>query len=232
MTTIKDVRELVAPLVKKRGDLHWFDRYLVRVPIRTGFAAIFFERSGDPDSFYPYLIALPLCSMSPRMPPPQGLWRMRPIAAPKPGAPRRAPWRKSDPDYPEALREAIESEFLPPLERLQTIRDFFDWVAALGGFEDSDHLEHRMFVEIAYGDFDAAALHATKDFWSLSRKACNEWQTGLGDRLVEQGDALSIDDKQALIAMLHRWEEDAIRALKLEKHWERTPFPAEEKGLV
>ncbi len=156
---------------------------------------------------------------------------MRPIASPKPGWGPWAHWRKSDPDYPDALREAIEREFLPPLEQLQTIRDFFDWIAALGGVQDSDHLEHRVFVEIAHGDFDAAALHATKDFWSLSRSACNEWQTGLGDRLVEQGDALSTEDKQALIAMLRRREEDAIRALKLEKHWERTPFPAEERGL-
>jgi len=232
MTTIRDVRELVAPLVKKRGDLHWFDRYLVRVPIRTGFAAIFFERSGDPDIFRTCRIAIPLCSMSPRMPPPQGRWLMRPNASPEPGWGPWAPWRKSDPDYPEALREAIEREFLPPLEGLQSIRDFFDWIAALGGLQGSDHLEHRVFVEIAYGDFDAAALHATKDFWSLSRNACNEWQTGLGDRLVEQGDALSTEDKQALIAMLHRREEDAVRALKLEKNWERTPFPAEEKGLA
>ena len=34
-------------------------------------------------------------------------------------------------------------------------------------------------------------------------------------------------DRSSIIPLLHEWEEYSVRAMKLEKYWHRTPFPAE-----
>ena len=54
----------------------------------------------------------------------------------------------------------------------------------------------------------------------------------LGRAMIERGDRLNSDEKRTIIAMLHEQEARSIRNYKLEKYWEPSPFPAEEKGLV
>lgn len=54
----------------------------------------------------------------------------------------------------------------------------------------------------------------------------------LAPLLVERGDRLTTGEKRQVFASLHRQEERAIRAFKLERYWQPTPFPAEERGLA
>jgi hypothetical protein len=241
----RDIRILCKPIVARRKDVIYFKRYLVLSPLRSFFAGISFERSSDRDDLQPKSMVTPLCRMRPDLSAPgqHRFWRpedrtYRQIYGDgyfgKDRLDDIAPgfWLMIDSDYPQALRAAIEAEMLP-------------FVAALADWEkarqwETDHDFHRdppdpqivLPYHLAQGEFKRAKECLDVPYQERLLRDYNKRHAGLGDRLAKQGERLSRDDKRLLIALLHEREAAAIKAMKLEKHWIPTPFPAEEKGLV
>jgi hypothetical protein len=57
----------------------------------------------------------------------------------------------------------------------------------------------------------------------------DEHEAGLGRRLAELGNDLAPRDKSAILRLMHEREAQAVRNMKLERYWQPTPFPAEER---
>ncbi len=247
MPNQRDIRLLCKPLVDSRSDVICVNRYLLFVPLRSIFTSLYFARSAYRDDLDPTIMVRPLCCMQPDFPHIAAFPFMRPGAKTWRQAIgeeyvfnkelldriKPEPWLMGDPDYPDALREAIATEMLPQIASLA------NWQSALEldtrRYRPGDYHYERISLPylIALGEFaNAKALFDNEDPRRPLRKDFDQISSGLGDRLAEQGDKLSIDDKRALIAILHERERAAIHAMKLEKYWQPTPFPAEEQGLV
>ena len=127
--------------------------------------------------------------------------------------------------------EAIEEQALPLLRPIKTIDDFVGF-ATKERFRHThlDLYEHRkIFVDIARGDLDSA------------RSICEYMATDRAKRLYlpmkmdEEYDRITKElcpliakrDRAGLAHLLHKYEEGSVRAMKLEKYWEPTPFPIE-----
>jgi hypothetical protein len=139
-------------------------------------------------------------------------------------------WYWDDPRMQEVLFDVIENEALPAMRAVETIDDFVEYTsfpdrfrnAELSGFPNL-----TVPIDVARGDLQAA------------RRICDIWRDRLsklnpGDPTVVNlntlGPLLDANDVPALVHQLHAWEEETVKRLKLEKIWERTPFPIELKG--
>ena len=246
MTTIRDFRELLKPIVARRGDLHSFNRYVIFVSIRAGFKGLLLDRSSTREEFDARQIARPLCVMSEGCP--MG-WEMG-MGRPGTQTYREAfpnyrfykpeqldklvthPWLTTDPDFPEGLRDAIENKMLAELKDISTLREFADWTNRNHAADSFDYAQCAVLVEPALGNFSEAARLLSVPHGKLLHREFDAWLPGLGDRLEAMGDDLPLADKRAIVAMLHAREAAVIKSLKLEKFWQPAPFPAEELGLV
>jgi hypothetical protein len=147
--------------------------------------------------------------------------------------PKRNFWAWENETLPHALHEAIIAESLPfllPLDDFEACRQAFideyevsqgayDWVLA--------------YFHLCAGEFAAAHQLVSKFGGRTSAGEIVLERFGpLGLALIERGDRLTGEEKRIVIAMLHEQEARAIRNYKLEKYWQPSPFPAEEKGLV
>jgi hypothetical protein len=247
MPNLRDILLLCKPIAERRTDVICVDRFLLFVPLRSFFAGIYFARSGDKHDLEPRPMVTPLCdvrwgfphsSESPYFRPGTRTWRQ---ARPDYGwiykdrfdeiKPER--WFMTDPDYPDAIRIALQIEMLPKVAALATWEKALEFVTRHHQFQGRDYTRLALSSVIAQGDF-ARAKEILDNVWLNAERVwhINQHDPGLGDRLIEQGENLSMADKQALIATLHHYEAAAIKAMKLEKHWIPTPFPAEEKGLA
>jgi hypothetical protein len=249
MPTQRDIRLLCKPLIERRDDLICVNRYLLFVPLRSFFAGLCFERSSDRDALEPRPIIKALCRLRTEWPfagelpfirPGYRTWRQaygergvfdkKLLDRIKP-----EPWLMSDPDYPDALRKAIENEMLPKIMKYTTWKKALDFETRSDIFGEKSDVRILLPYFLAQGEFSRAKNclgDVIESYRQTALKDFNNNYPGLGDRLAEQGDKLSIDDKRALIAILHEREAAAICALKLEKYWQPTPFPAEEQRLV
>ena len=134
-------------------------------------------------------------------------------------------------DLPAKMCEAIEEQALPLLRPIKTIDDFVGF-ATKERFRDTylDLYEHRkIFVDIARGDLDSARSiceymatdHAKRLYLPL--KMDEEY-----NRITKELCPLIVKrDRAGLARLLHKYEEGSVRAMKLEKYWEPTPFPIE-----
>ena len=224
MTTQIQLKQLLKPLMDEDPSLISFSRFLVVTPIRHHISALLLDRTRSEQYFrvrvWPSFLAL----SAERDEPLTGWARY--------SWPYDNYWSIDEPEYPLNRRMQLKYSLIPELKLLNDFarfesqqREYFD--DASGGY-----VETQAFLAIAFGDFKEAAEWMAKDWRHEPRKLINSHIPGLGDRLAEQGDNLSMEDKRKLIAVLHEREAAAIHALKLEKYWRPTPFPAEENGLV
>ena len=139
MPNQRDIRLLCKPIVERRSDLIHVKRYLLFVPLRSIFAGICFEQSSDRDDLQPRPIVRALCRMKPEFPyagenafrrAGYRTWRevfgeSRLVEPEKLNQIMPEPWLMSDPDYPDAIRNAIEADMLPK------VAEFVSWERAL-----------------------------------------------------------------------------------------------------
>lgn len=146
--------------------------------------------------------------------------------------PKDGLWKMADPDYPERHRAQIRDDILPELKKIRTYEQFRQAYRKYYCHGTSPFAVDSSVMALTFGEFDEAA-EILKDYWDHNViDAVNQYQAGLGDRLIDYGNDLPRADKRALLAYLHERQAADIKTMKLEKHWQPTPFPAEEKGLV
>lgn len=234
-------RKLLLPLLKRRNDLVLGGRHLAMVPVSSFVRGIFFERCSDPTAYVPYLFAAPLCvcggfsfhfgnffrrgSLSFYQMYPQFEGEDHPLS----NSTYVRYWSTGDDDYPNAMLRAVEDEMLPAVEAMDSLDKVARAFASNDRSCDRPYMQRSLaWIEVMHGRFGGMAANR----FNHARMMLEKYQPGLADRLLQLGDDLPVEDKQAILRILHEREADAIRTMKLEKHWIPTPFPAEERGLV
>jgi hypothetical protein len=204
MTTIAHVRQLVEPLLERNPDLALIGRLVVVKPVRHILRGVLIGRSLDPKAFVPNWSATFLFKPNAHF----GLfWGTRMDGI----------WDIDVSDLPNKLACAIESEALPKLRSIVTIDDFVR-------FADSAWVEDdKPYVDVALGDL-AAAQSMCSFFAGLNgRFGIRQEECELV--VNELCPLIAANDRPGLSELLHNYEAEAVKRLKLEKIWEPTPFP-------
>jgi hypothetical protein len=219
MTTVAQVKQVVQPLLQRNSDLALVGRDVFIIPVRHILRGVTLMRSIDPKLFIPAWAVVflfePRTSLSLN-------WGQRIY---------KVTWDVTNPDLPAQMCEAIEEQALPLLRSVETIDDFVGF-ATEKRFRDTylDLYEHRkVFVDIARGNLDSARSiceymatdHAKNRYLPL--KMDEEY-----NRITKElCPLIAKNDGAGLARLLHKYEEGSVRAMKLEKYWEPTPFPIE-----
>jgi hypothetical protein len=223
MTTVAQVKQVVQPLLQRNRDLALVGRMIVVKPIHHILRGIYVDRSLHPGLFVPTWAVIflfePRKSLSYN-------WGERVYD------PTGNVWDIGDhDDLPTKMYEAIEEQALPLLRPINTIDDLI-------GFTTKERFRHthlnlyehrKIFVDIARGNFDSARsiceymatdqakrkylpLKMDEEYERITKKLCP---------------LIAKNDRAGLARLLHKYEEGSVRAMKLEKYWEPTPFPIE-----
>jgi hypothetical protein len=219
MTTVAQVRQVVAPLLQRNSNLALVGRLIVIKPVHHLLCGVYVDRSLDPLSFVPTWSVILL-------PDPQKdfgfLWGNRVRG-------RRGTWQITDPDLSSAMCEAIEQEALAPMRSIKTFDDFISLTSTLR--DPRRHLDlypvERLTVDIARGDL-VAAKAICKFLKTKEGKAEYFYLKEQYERTMQELCPLvTANDRQGLATVLHRREAQSVKNLKIEKFWESTPFPIE-----
>lgn len=131
----------------------------------------------------------------------------------------RGVWDVDVPELAEKLADAIEQEALPTLRSIVTIDDFVRF--ANGAWVE----DHKPYVDVALGDFKAA--QSMCDFFTGLDGHYGIRQEESQYVVRELCPRIAANDRRGLAELLHAYEAESVKQLKLEKLWEPTPFPIE-----
>jgi hypothetical protein len=206
MTTVAQVKQLVQPLLGRNPDLALVGRLVVIKPVHHILRGVFIDRSLDPKSFVPTWSAIFLFE-------PNAHFHFFL------GTRMRGRWDVGVPNLPIKLAEAIEQEALPVLRPIITIEDFVSFA------DDAWVEDEKPYVDIARGDLGAA--QSMCDFFAGLNGHYGVRQEESEHVVRELCPRIAANDRRGLAQLLHKYEADSVKRLKLEKFWERTPFPIE-----
>jgi hypothetical protein len=221
MTTQADVRRLLKPIQLKYPQYALHKRCIIATPLQHVARYFVLDGSLGKESFKPRFAVLPLCVPYPRLHLSYG-WTFWNTAY--------GPWDIAKRDTPNVLMHEFENGALPVLETVRSLEDFVKFVA-------SDHsrayiylrTEDLIIIESALGNLDAARKIWTDDLsrWKESTH-CRDDEDRINLRRRQAlGTRLMADDRAGIATLLHEFEAFTVTSNKLEKIWQRTPFPLE-----
>jgi hypothetical protein len=219
MTTVAQVRQVVRPLLERNSDLALIGRLIVIKPVHHLLCGLYVARSPNPLLFEPTWSVLLLSDVQKDF---GFLWGKRVRG-------RLGYWETTDPDVSSAMCEAIEQEALMPMRSIKTFDDFIDLTSVLRN--PRRHLDlfpiARLTVDIARGDLVAAEAICK---YLKTKEGKSEYvymEERYGRAVQELCPRVAANDRAGLANLLHRYEAQSVKNLKIEKFWERTPFPIE-----
>jgi hypothetical protein len=222
LTTARQIKAIFARLLERNEDLVLIDRVLVLKPVRHFARAIFIDRTSSADTFQPQTALLVLFVGYEHRPLIVGEWLYRKETS---GSKR---WLWSDPFMPQDFIRIVEQDALPRLRAVRAPEDYLRYAEEVYEHHFPFYWGLRLSLCVTLGRFDEARDIMNDRRWSkISASFFNKEIEGLGDRLKEQGSAVSREDKKALVSILHEREARSVEKLKLSAVWERTPFPIE-----
>jgi hypothetical protein len=218
MTTVAQVKQAVKPLLERNPDVALVGRLVVVKPVHHILRGIYIDRSSDPLEFVPTWSVIVMCE--PRR---DFGYRWGGRVYGPPGG-----WNINDPNLPVLMCEAIEREALLPMRSIGTIDDFVKFTSKErfpDTYLDLYHMR-KILVDVARGDLQSAG--SICDYMKTDR--ARRWylpdMQEQYDRVTKELCPLIIaNDRGGLARLLHEYEEGSVRAMKLEKYWEPTPFP-------
>ncbi|MDR6634060.1 hypothetical protein J2X72_002860 [Phyllobacterium sp. 1468] len=218
MTTIAQVRQAVRPLIQQHSDLASIGRFVMIKPVRHIWRAVFIESTIDPHAFAPRISLSMLIPAKSRGVRGFGQRIFRNIYGPR--NIRSSDWDIRQPETIKQMLDMIENEALP---KLRTINTFEDYFAFISGFRfPIDYTGHIQYLEVyipaANGDLELSRKNLERDARILAD--IKEYRPGFYRALVD-------GDRFEIARILHEWEAATVTNHKLEKIWERTPFPLE-----
>jgi hypothetical protein len=220
MTTVAQVKQVVQPLLQRNPDLALVGRMIVVRPVHHLLRGIYVDRSIDPDDFVPTRTLSTLFQPEKRI----GFsWGGR-VHAPD------GKWDINDASLMTMMCEQIEKEALPPLRSITTIDEFVNYTS-------KERFPHeyldlydltKIFVDVARGDLAAAGSICN---YLVTDGAKKRYLTPRPERYVrattELCPLIAANDRVGLARLLHSYEAESAKNLKLDKLWEPTPFPIE-----
>jgi hypothetical protein len=219
VTTVREVKKLVAPLLTRNPDLALVGRLIVLTPVHHVLRGVFIDATSQASQCQPRWLMMDLLFKADDLIYGIGgsLFRSKP----------RTLWWLDDPEISADLVYVVERDALPKLRSTQTLQDYLE--AALP--KDPVALKRvwgmRFSFAVAMGDLDAARGFLANDLKGIYTRPLNAFRQGLADRLLKDGAGVSSEDRLALADYLHACEAYTVGKLKIAHLWERTPFPIE-----
>jgi len=217
MTTAAQIRKLTKPLLERYPDLVLDGQWLHLKPTNHLLRTLLFDRTGQANYFRPRWATIILFD-------PRSIVDLK--YGEKLAGPRGQLWSWDDPNMPADIYDVIDNVALPAMRKVKSIDDFVKFASSSERFPlrvlpAFPHL--KLLTDAATGDLESA------------RSICNKWcgrapfdpEDPLGPIVDGLCPALASNNVPALVRQLHAWEEYTVKQLKLEKIWERTPFPIE-----
>jgi hypothetical protein len=224
VTTAAQVRKLVQPLLDSNPDLAWIGRQIYLRPARHFARTILIDRLLDPVGFRPQWAVAHLFECRTTFPLAWGEWLSK-KSEKMPGS-----WRIYDPHVSAQLTETIESDALPILRAMRTLEDYLTYVAGSSSRHQLyEWATAKIVLDVALGDLEAARLLCAQNLasWSRERPHHSESKKTELRKLCELCALLQCDNRAGLARLLHEWEAQSVKNLKIERIWEPTPFPLE-----
>ncbi|WP_462123472.1 hypothetical protein [Methylorubrum aminovorans] len=231
MTTARQVRQLVRPLLERHPDLTLVNsRTLMLVPISHVTKEIWIDRTSSALYFTPQWTLNPL--FLPYVKPITNAgfcWEYIYRSADIDGQGRG--WCWDDPEMPKEFITKTERviKLLRGVDTLHACRSLTE--AAMDYTWGKDCFENLVY-DIALGNLNLARcwwqeVEASPELQHLPQEG--PWRTW-NLRIRSLGKPLMDDNRAALAAILHRWERENVACAKVEAIWAPTPFPLEEAG--
>ena len=218
MTTARQVKKAMQPLLQRNPDLALVGRFVVIKPVHHILRGIYIDASSLASQFVPIWSTNFLFGPSVAF---DRIWG-RQVRLSSTGF-----WRGDDPATYKEWYDEIEQNVLPLLRQVQTVDDF----AAFNSKErfNGQQLELfgylKIYVDIARGDFDSA-LKASERMKTTGRYSSDA--PNIFDQITNTIHPILIaNDYAALGQVLRAWEQYQVKGRKLEELWEPTPFPFE-----
>jgi hypothetical protein len=145
MTTVRQIKKLVAPLLARHGDLALVKDIIVVRPVHHLLRFVLIDRTSDANEFNPRWSVTYLFRWLDHLP----LGRGEVLYRPGPGL-----WWLSDPEISEMLVKVVERDALPKLRGMRTLQDYLDFIRPEEPEELEFTWEPRFFISIALGDLD------------------------------------------------------------------------------
>lgn len=229
MTTAAQVKALVKPLIERHSDLALIGRWIFVKPVDHVARGILIDRMLDAAKFRPRWAVVHLFEWRRFFPLSWGDMLYNE------GSPRPGSWSIADPDIASALFREIETHALPPLRAMKTLDDYLSFVSQhYFRHHLFDWPECRIIVEVALGDLEAARKtgEANLATWSTIHPYHDEETREQYRRLRELYARLAADDRAGLVQLLHEWEFQTVKNLKMDHLWQPTPFPLEQQAAT
>jgi hypothetical protein len=228
MTTFRQVKSLVRPLLARNPDLVLVGRMIAVKPIRHMLRYIYIDATGEQMRFRPWCVAVPLYNRMDeiRLGPGRELFRTNRTGQP-------CFWLLSDNDVSQDLMEILEQDALAQLRKILSLPDLLAFGIAESDSRPKYLRGKRIWSHIATGDFSKVRDLLAEDWGhpevggDVHVGRLNARCPGLGTRLLERGPDISADDRAELARILHEDEAFSVEHLKIGHIWERTPFPLE-----
>ena len=218
MTTVAQVRQTVRPLIQRRSDLASIGRFVMIKPVHHIWRAVFIESTSDPYAFAPHMSVDILVPAEIRRSRGFGQRTFRNIYGPRDI--RSSDWDIRQPETVKQMLDMIENEALPKLYTINTFEDYFAFVSSFRfPIDYSGHIRYlEVFIPAADGDLELSRKTLERDAPMLAdvKKFYPEFYRALVD-----------GDRFEMARIMHEWEAITAKTYKMEKIWERTPFPLE-----
>lgn len=237
MTTTVQIKRALKPLLERNPDLTLVGSWVIVKPVHHVVRGISIDRTGQADFFNPEWAVMPLCLCEIRtsiflswgsswMPPHMF-------------HPEKGPWQWSRPGVLETLEDLIELVALPKIRAVVTLDDLVQLLVERSLHMGQDGTDpFNGFVPMEF------AVQLARGKLDIARHICRHWVSrrseatyGLDDddkaefrRMKELCRLLAADDRAGMAKLLHEWEAQTVRNLKIEHLWEPTPFPLEMMG--
>jgi hypothetical protein len=198
MTTIAQVKLAARPLLERNSDLALVGRLVVK-PVRHILRGIYLDRSLDPGTLTPTWFVNILFEHGAHV---TFVWGGRLYNR------AHGPWGVGIAATPTVMCEEIERHALPSSANLNSYLS-------------------KLMADFARGDFDSAQAICTKFATGCTIWSAPDMREDLDRATREICPKIASNDRPGLAHLLHAWEADLVKRLKLETFWEPTPFPLE-----
>lgn len=230
MTTARQIKALVAPLLERNPDLVLADHCTLRFQ-PTGHVAreIFIDRTSVPDLFkLHWFLSEPFDPANRR-----GEAYGRCSSAIDRSEPRVRGWVWSDPTMAEDFVISCEREAIPVPRPLDTDRKRLEFARDRPESQPYYPPEWRLVNAIALGNLDDARAIWTgiAAYYAAGHVFANPNFQLPYDRIRRVGEPLMADDRRALIDLLYAWETENTVGNKRASLRTPGPFPIEEADL-
>ena len=235
MTTLAQVKRAVKPLLNGNPDLALVGRWLIVTPVHHVVRGIVIDRTSRADNFRPEWALMHLFDIHNTIFLNWGSSQHPPHLF----YPEEGPWKWSSPQVEYALHALIERTALPKLRSIDSIQSLLNELTERYGSRNNKELSPffpfirdpitKILFDVSLGNLDSARSICAKSI------NCRDEETyGRDDddkaqlrRLKELCRLLAADDRAGMARLLHEWEAQTVRNLKIEHLWEPTPFPLE-----